>query len=324
MTMRAPRILGRRRGAAAVAILADALLGEPPTALHPTALMGRGIAAARRCLWDDPHSTSGALGAFVRGAALVTLGVGATVLASAAASAGLASALDAGALGLAPFDALAEGMLLKPALSVRALLSAGLAVEQALMRGDLTRARQLLSWHLVSRDTATLSGAQIAGAAIASLAENASDSIVAPLLAYRLGGVPVAYGYRFANTADAMLGYRTADLEWFGKPAARLDDLLNLAPSRATALLIALAAGVAGGSSRRAWRVMRQSASRAPSPNGGWPMAAMSGALGVRLEKRGVYGLGDELREPRVDDIRRARAIVVAVTALATAAVELT
>ncbi|MEP6622743.1 MAG: adenosylcobinamide-phosphate synthase CbiB, partial [bacterium] len=269
------------------------------------------------------HGVDDSRAALARGGLLTVAGLGATVLASVLVSSRVASAFDARWRGGALTRVAVEGALLKPALSVRALLSAGRQVERALMDGDLERARQLLSWHLVSRNTTGLSASQVAGAAIASLAENVSDSVVAPLLAYRLGGMPAAYGYRFANTADAMLGYRTPELEWFGKPAARLDDLFNLAPSRATAVLIALVAGVARGSTRESLRVAWDDAGQTPSPNGGWPMAAMAGALGVRLEKRGVYVLGDHLREPRPSDIGRARKLVTVVTALATLAVDL-
>jgi adenosylcobinamide-phosphate synthase len=308
--------MSRRRGAAGVAVLVDALFGEPPTAVHPTALMGSGIARGQTAL----HTRHSDAESFRRGMALVSLGVVATWIAAAAATRVVRRTLAAHD----DIGTVAEGVLLKSSLSVRALLSAGHVVERALRAGDLPEARRLLSYHLVSRNTSRLTGSQIAGAAIASLAENVSDSVVAPLLTYRLGGLPAAYAYRFANTADAMLGYRTPELEWFGKPAARLDDILNLAPSRLTALLIAAAAGAARGSSRGALRIAWRDASCTPSPNGGWPMAAMAGALGVRIEKVGVYVLGNDRRAPCAVDIGRARAIVAAVTALATTLAELT
>ncbi len=250
-----------------------------------------------------------------------------------------AGALAAGAAGLLAERALARvpdarlrtalgGLLLKPAFAVRALLAAGGAVERALGRGDLPEARRLLAWHLVSRDTAHLTASEVAGAAIESLAENLGDGVVAPLLAHAAGGLALAYAHRFVNTADAMLGYRTPELEWFGKAAARADDALNLAPARLAALLVALAAPAGGGSTRRALGAARADARRTPSPNAGWPMAAMAGALGVRLDKRGaaadgagrLYVLHAAGRAPVAGDLARARRVVGAAVALAAAA----
>jgi adenosylcobinamide-phosphate synthase len=188
-----------------------------------------------------------------------------------------------------------------------------------LLAGDLVEARRLLSYHLVSRDVTNLDASHVVGAAISSLAENLNDSVVAPLLAYRLGGLPTAYAYRAINTADAMLGYRTPELEWFGKPAARADDIVNWIPARLTALLIAIASGAP----RESLNVARADARRCPSPNGGWPMAAMAGALGVVLVKRGVYTLHARGRHPTPADLARARRVTTLAAALATAIVEI-
>jgi adenosylcobinamide-phosphate synthase len=224
---------------------------------------------------------------------------------------------------------IAGGALLKPALSLRALLAAGHEVEDALRRGALADARRLLAWHLVSRDTSQLSASEVAGAAIESLAENLSDGFVAPVVWHAALGLPGAYVHRFVNTADAMLGYRTPELEWFGKAAARTDDALNLVPARLTALLVALAAPLGGGSTCAAFRIARADGWRPASPNAGWPMAAMAGALGVRLDKRAprtgarprraafLYVLHATGRAPAVPDLARARRIVGAAAGLA-------
>ncbi|MFN3309448.1 MAG: adenosylcobinamide-phosphate synthase CbiB, partial [Anaerolineales bacterium] len=183
---------------------------------------------------------------------------------------------------------------------------AALTVEQALQREDLPEARRQLAWHLVSRDTQALDVGQVAGATIESVAENTSDGIVAPLVYYAIGGLPLAWIYRFANTLDSMWGYRTERYEWLGKAAARLDDGLNWLPARLTAFLLVLAAWLRHENSRRALAVMRRDARTTPSPNAGYPMSAMAGALGVELEKVGHYRLGGGLAEPKVGDIRRA------------------
>jgi adenosylcobinamide-phosphate synthase len=287
-----------RAAAAAVALAADLAWGEPPARLHPTVWMGRWIAAGRA-----NRVARGRAGSFAEGLAWTAAG--------AAAAWGIARVAERAVPHLPRLlSVAAEGLALKPALSLRALLAAASEVETALAAGDLPEARRLLSWHLVSRDTSGLSGAEVAGAAIESIAENLGDGVVGPLLYHRAGGLSAAYLHRFLNTADAMLGYRTPELEWYGKAAARADDAANLAPSRISALCIALAAPAGGGDTGRALRVAMRDAGRTDSPNAGWPMAAMAGALGVRLDKRGVYALNDDGRAPTADDLRRARRIV--------------
>jgi adenosylcobinamide-phosphate synthase len=296
---------------AAYAVLADVILGEPPSTLHPTVWMGRWVDGSRRRV---ARRTPGAR--FTAGTAITVGGAG--IVAALASRAGrFARTIPA------PASAVFEGLALKPALAVRGLLMAGRVVEDALRAGDLPRARRLLSTHLVSRDTSDLSSSEVAGAAISSLAENLSDSVIAPLLAWRGAGLSGAYAYRFLNTADAMLGYRTAELEWLGKFAARSDDVVNLVPARLTALAIALVAPVGNGAVVRALRTAWRDAARTPSPNAGWPMASMAGALDVRLVKRGVYRLHDLGLRPDATSLGRARRIVLAAALLATGVVSI-
>ncbi|UBV44874.1 adenosylcobinamide-phosphate synthase CbiB (plasmid) [Deinococcus taeanensis] len=280
-----------RRRALLLALALD-LLGEPPARWHPVVWMGQFLKASRR-QWRGE-----APGAQLREG---LLGWAAGTLLSAAAGT-LAARL--------PWPA--QGALLKPLLARRALLRAGSEVAGALEAGDLPGARRLLSWHLVSRDTADLTASEVAGAAIASVAENLSDSVVGPLLAARVGGLPLAAAYRFTNTADAMWGYRTPELEWAGKGAAHADDLLNLAPARLSAACLLLAAG------GRGLGVWRRDHGRTPSPNGGHPMSAAAGALGVRLEKRGLYVLNAGGQAPGAADLRRALHLTRRASALAT------
>lgn len=298
------------RGTALAALAIDLLAGEPPATLHPTVGMGAWISrgkARRRA--TTPRK------------ALVE---GATVVAGGAALTGaLAFAVDRALRFLpAPMRLVATGAALKPAMSVRALLDAAAQVEHALRAGRLQKARELLSWHLVSRDTSSLDATGVAAAAIESVAENFNDGLVAPLLANRIAGLGGAYVFRFVNTADAMLGYHTPEFEWFGKAAARLDDALAFVPSRCSALLIACAALLTGDFAMDALSVMAADADVTASPNAGWPMAAMAGALGVRLEKHGHYRLNAPARAPRARDIRRARRIVLVASLLATTAVD--
>jgi adenosylcobinamide-phosphate synthase len=199
-------------------------------------------------------------------------------------------------------------VLFKTMFSWRTLHQAGERVRQPLAAGDLDGAREGLRW-LVSRDTAGLDAPLLAAAAIESLAENASDSVTAPLLAYALLGLPGACAYRAVNTLDAMVGYR-GRYEYLGKVPARLDDLLNLVPARLTGLLIVAAAALCSADARQAWQTLQRDHAATDSPNAGYPMAAIAGALGVRLEKAGHYCLNASGRKPTAEDLRRASRVV--------------
>jgi adenosylcobinamide-phosphate synthase len=199
-----------------------------------------------------------------------------------------------------------QAVLLKPVFAYRNLRRAVLEVSRALEADDLPEARRLLSWHLVSRETGQLSEAEVAGAAIESLAENLTDSLTAPLLAYAAGGLAAAWAYRFVNTADAMWGYRNPEFEQLGKFPARLDDLLNWLPARLTGWLLVLAAWPARADGRNAVRTMLAQHDRTASLNAGWTMSAMAGALKVTLTKQGIYELAGGQKTPDGSTIRRA------------------
>ena len=201
---------------------------------------------------------------------------------------------------------LGEAGALSTLLALRGLREAVQGVREALDAGELDAARALAARDLVSRETAELDAGELSGAAIQSLAENLSDSVVAPLLAYAVGGLPAAAAYRALNTADAMWGYRTPELLHRGWASARADDLVNLVPARLTALLIAALAP----RPREALQVALRDHALAPSPNGGWPMAAMAGGLGVRLVKRDSYAFNAGAPAPTTADIGRALGVV--------------
>ena len=192
---------------------------------------------------------------------------------------------------------------LKSMLSWRMLHAEVSAVETALQQ-SLQAGRDRLSW-LVSRDTRLLSDTEVRESAIESLAENLNDSVVAPIFWFLLFGLPGAAIYRFANTADAMWGYRGMRegvcWEWAGKWAAWCDDVLSWLPARLTALMLAFAAG---GLSLKALSI---EARKTPSPNSGWPMAAMALIIGVSLQKPGVYKLNPEGQPPQTSDTQAAQ-----------------
>jgi adenosylcobinamide-phosphate synthase len=272
-----------------LAVMLDLTLGEPASRWHPVVWIGNLLKFARS-RWRAAEPRAQFLegtGWWLIGASLVT---GIAWFASSV-TARLPIWLEIVSLAI----------LLKPLLSIRSLWRAVRAVQVPLAHANLPEARKMLSWHLVSRDTSQLLEDEIAGAAIESLFENLSDSVIAPLLCFLIGGLPFAALYRFANTGDAMWGYRTPPLEYAGKFAARADDLLNLIPSRVTGACLAL-----GSLNSESWRVMWRDGSRTASPNAGVPMAAGAGALGIRLEKRGVYALNRHARAPEAGDMTRA------------------
>ncbi|WP_294260925.1 adenosylcobinamide-phosphate synthase CbiB [uncultured Comamonas sp.] len=279
-----------------VALLLDRLWGEPPVWLHPVVLMGQLLGWSGQALAPRAEVPRDYLRFCL--AALVW-----SVL---AAGFFMVYGLTQFMLGFAPWWlwGLVMGVLLKPLLSWRMLRDEVLAVEGALQQ-SLPAGRERLSW-LVSRDTTQLDAVTVRESAIETLAENLSDSVVAPLFWFALAGLPGAAVYRFANTADAMWGYpgwrgqgdRRRHWQWAGKWAARADDVLNWIPARITALWLAL---LAGGLS---WAGLRRDAAVTPSPNGGWPMGAMARAVGVQLSKPGVYRLNPQGRSPQTADLK--------------------
>jgi adenosylcobinamide-phosphate synthase len=191
------------------------------------------------------------------------------------------------------------------------------AVASALRANGLAGGRQSIA-SIVGRDPETLDEAAICRAAIESLAENASDGVMAPALWYLIGGLPGMIGYKAVNTADSMIGHLSERYRVFGWAAARLDDLINLPASRLTGLMfIAAAALVPGASASSAWQAFRRDARQHRSPNAGWPEAAMAGALGLRLAGPRTYDgvvvddrwMGDGRAEATVQDIDRALVI---------------
>lgn len=280
-----------------LALLLDIALGDPPNRFHPTAWMGKLIATLGRF---RPHHHPAAELAY--GGLLMLAGLS------------LVSGIGLGLAGFfsrlpLPFNWLLTALILKTSFSLRGLDRAAGEVQAALEQNNLPEARRLLSWHLVSRDTSQLSPGQVAAAAIESVAENASDSLVAPLFYYVIGGLPLALAYRFANTADAMLGYHDAEREWFGKIPARLDDVLNFIPARLTGLLLVIAAGLSGASAGKSWKIMLRDAHLTASPNAGVLMSAMAGAVSIELEKVGHYHLGAGLNAPQITSLSHARRI---------------
>ena len=284
-----------------LALWIDHRFGEARIALHPVVWIGLYLKICGRITVRFPPAPAFVLGALAWALGAVLTGVLAWglqalvfwQLADFSAMPGLQSGVSAAVITVL------MAWLLKSMLSWRMLHDEVGAVEAALQQ-SLAGGRERLSW-LVSRDTALLSESEVRESAIESLAENLNDSVVAPIFWFVLFGLPGAAIYRFANTADAMWGYRGVykgqNWEWAGKWAARADDVLSWLPARLTALLLALLAG------GLPIETLRAEAGKTPSPNSGWPMAAMALALEVSLRKSGVYTLNPTGRQPQASDL---------------------
>ena len=288
-----------------LALALDVLLGDPPNRYHPVAWMGSAIGWAQRRAPEVGTWRQLAYGGLIS--------LGGTIL-----IAGVGWALERLLVWLPyPLRWFTMAAILKATLSLRGLDRAAGEVYSALQANDLPEARRLAAWHLVIRDTSVLNESLVSAAVIESLAENASDGVIAPLFYFSLFGLPGALAYRFANTCDSMLGYRDAAREWLGKIPARFDDLVNLAPARLTALALVIASFLTGDDPGRALSIWHRDRYKTTSPNAGHPMSAAAGALGVALEKVRQYRLGEGGREPSPDDIPRARRLTVVAASIA-------
>jgi adenosylcobinamide-phosphate synthase len=294
---------GTARGRAlATALVADALAGDAHHPLHPVVLAGRGLEGSYA-----PWRKRASAVQFAGGALAMT--------AVAGAAGGFGWALER-ACGRMPFGNVAVGAALKATFALRQLLADCNSVADSLDAGDIALARQRVAM-LVSRPTVDLPPELVASATIESAAENLVDSVVAPLGYFLALGLPAAAAYRVVNTADAMFGYRD-EREWLGKAAAKTDDTLNLLPSRVSCMALVLATTLLHGRGPgvAALRVAVQDSDKLASPNAGWMVAAMAGALERRLEKRDTYVVGAGFPPPDGSDVRRATALVGVTAAL--------
>lgn len=296
--------LRRRARAVAVGLCVDALLGDPPTRLHPVGWFGGAMSWGERRWWRDRRRAGVAYAGAGLGGALGSAGVLRGLLG------------PAGSLAVATAACAGGRSLLSTASGIGRLLGSG---DEA----DLDEARGRLH-ALVGRDTASLDEKEIARAVVESVAENLSDAVVGTALWGVLGGPAGVLLHRAANTMDAMVGHRSARYRSFGWASARLDDLLGWPAARLTALLVALARPARA---TAVWRAVRRDAPAHPSPNAGVAEAAFAGALGVRLGGVNRYAGLPELRPslgegpaPTAGDVARAVALgrrVLVVTAAA-------
>ncbi len=261
-----------------LALVIDLVVGEYPSVVHPVVWIGQVISWGLR-LAPRKNATV----QFLHGLFMVIL---TTALFSASAYFLLWYLRG---ISLAAY-VLAAAFLLKSCFSIRALCQAALKVNRLIAKGSLTEARRETGY-LVSRDTRQLGEQHVISAVVEMSAESVTDSVVAPLFWWLLLGIPGAVAYRVINTFDSRIGYHGVH-EYLGKPAARLDDALNYIPSRLSGLFLVVSAHLSS-NGQGAWNIMVRDHSKTESPNAGWPMSAVAGALGVQLEKIGHYRLGD-------------------------------
>ena len=267
------------------ALLLDFLVGDPKTKYHPTAWMGKLIAllvpftksnSARKELLGGILLVSVIV--IVVSTLLVVLDVGISLL-----TIDIVSLIVSIAIG---------SILLKTTIAIKGMQKHALAVVNAVEEGDLDSARNHLSM-IVKRDTTNLDKNHILSGVLESVSENTVDGVTGPLFYYAIFGLPGAFVYRAINTIDSMVGYKTTlfkNVGWFG---AKCDTVLNYAPSRLTGLVMILGALILGYNWKESLYIMRRDSRKLESPNAGFPMAALAGALGTRLEKMNYYTIGN-------------------------------
>ncbi len=288
----------------------DALLGDPYAMPHIIRLIGSFIAVAERVLRKlCPATPAGERFA----GALLALVV-----------AGVSTGVTAGVLWVAYRCNMWVGFAIETFVCYQMLAAKQLRIEalrvyNALVNDGLPAARKAVSM-IVGRDTATLDEAGVTRAAVETVAENASDGVVAPLLFMALGGAAAGVLYKAVNTMDSMVGYKNDRYRHFGTVAARTDDVLNFVPARLTGVLMCVVAPLVGLDGAGAWRIFRRDRKKHASPNSAHPEAACAGALGVRLAGPASYFgvvhnkpfIGDDLRPIEAQDIVRSTRLLSA------------
>ena len=267
------------------ALLLDFLIGDPKTKYHPTAWIGKLIAVL------VPFSRNNSPKKELFGGILIVFTV--VIIVST-----LLVALDFG-ISLLTIDIVSlvvsivvGSILLKTTIAIKGMQEHALSVVDALEKDDLDSARNHLSM-IVKRNTKHLDKNHISSAVLESVSENTVDGITGPLFYYAIFGLPGAFVYRAINTIDSMIGYKTSlfrNIGWFG---ANCDTILNYIPSRLTGLVMILSALILGYNWKESFYIMKRDGRKLESPNAGFPIAALAGALGTKLEKINYYAVGD-------------------------------
>lgn len=301
--------------ALAIGFALDLVVGDPHWLPHPIRLIGHLISGLERILRRAFPATP--RGERIAGGVLVVL--------VCAISTACAIALLVLCGMVSPWLALAvESIMCYQMLATKALRDESMKVHDALAAGNLAAARTAVSM-IVGRDTERLDEAGVTRAAVETVAENASDGVVAPLLFMAVGGAPLSVFYKAVNTMDSMVGYRNEKYRYFGTAAARFDDVLNFVPARLAGVLMVCAASLARLDAKGAWRIFLRDRRKHASPNSAHTEAACAGALDVALAGDAWYfgklvekpTIGDALRPVEPADIVRANRLLYATASLA-------
>lgn len=273
----------------AAALVIDTVFGDPRSSLHPVVLIGRLISFWEHLLYPKDNERASHVSLLLRGVLVVFLVIAVTGCIA-------WGVLQIAAMGGMLCYSIVSAVILYFTITPRALARDGLEIYRLLRDGNIVKARQRLSW-IVGRDTDRLEEPDIARGAVETIAENTTDGILSPLFFFLLFGPIGAACYRAANTMDSMLGYKNDRYLYFGRAAARLDDVLNWIPARITFLLFVAVSLILGFDAKNAWKIGLRDAPKHPSPNGGYAEGPMAGALHVRLGGWNYYEGKPEFRE---------------------------
>ncbi|WP_148409147.1 adenosylcobinamide-phosphate synthase CbiB [Murimonas intestini] len=301
-------------GALVLGFLLDLLIGDPHFIYHPVRLVGNLITVTEKGLRRVFPKTKGgetAAGVFL---AVIVISVTTAVPALLLYLAGRISPEVRFVL---------ETIMCYQLLATKSLKDESMKVYDKLKAGDLPEARKAVAM-IVGRDTESLDEAGVTKAAVETVAENTSDGIIAPMLFMAVGGAVFGYFYKAINTMDSMVGYKNEKYLYFGRFAARLDDVVNYIPARLAACFMTAAAAFVSLDTKEAWRIYRRDRRNHASPNSAQTEAVMAGALNVQLAGDAWYfgklhkkkTIGDDTRPVEYEDIRRADRLLYATAIL--------
>jgi len=270
----------------------DLLIGDPEFLPHPIRLIGWLISRGEKLMRSILPRNE------IMAGLILTLGVTGATFA-------IALGLLAGARMISPaLEFILQVLFCYQILATRSLNIESLRVHRPLASGDLEGARFALS-RIVGRDTQNLDEQQITKATVETVAENTSDGVIAPLIFIAIGGAPLGFLYKAINTLDSMIGYKNDRYLYFGRFAARLDDVANWLPARLTGCLMILASSLSGLDMRNAQRIYRRDRNNHASPNSAKPESAAAGALNIQLAGDATY-FGQLVKKPTIGDAKRA------------------
>lgn len=300
---------------ALLAVVIDTLIGDPNSKYHPVALMGKLIDVLDKLLRKDSATPPTKL---VCGFILVAIMLGFCY--------GLIHYV---LLGLQMIKTpewlmiLIQAVILSFMISPKSLAKAGNEIYDELIKNDLDEARKKVNY-IVSRDVNQMDEKDITRATVETVAENIVDGIISPLFFFFIGGLPLAVLYRAANTMDAMIAYKNDKYLYFGRTAARVDDVLNFIPARITGILLIVIAFFQKLDYKNAFKMMMRDAKKHPSPNGGYSEATVAGALGIRLGGVNFYFghqtfrayMGEPIHQLRPEHIKQTIKLMYGVSTL--------